>query len=241
VIAREKLSKHDPSGRRKGCGAWTVRGETEKGKLQHYRLLCKCWDCRYCGPRRVRRTKKAIIDHAIRFDLCRMLTLTLDPKKLHGEDSTRYLNRCFAKFRVQLRRRFGRSIDFIRVLEYQGNGNAHFHILLNRYIEVGWIRHAWQQVGGGCYVDIRRVQIRRVAGYLAKYLSKEMLLNAPEGARRVTTSRSIKLFVKPAGATVWELVRVPIRRLRELCEAIEVTFDEEGLLHAFAVRLVVLP
>jgi hypothetical protein len=53
-----------------------------------------------------------------------MVTLTLDPKKLGGEDSTLYINEVFANLRVCLKREFGVSFTYVRILEYQKNGNA---------------------------------------------------------------------------------------------------------------------
>ena len=144
--------------------------------------------------------------------------------------------------RVYLQRKYGKSITYIRVLEYQKNGNAHFHILIDRFIPQAWIKHAWQAVGGGSHVHITQIRkMRFVAGYLAKYLTKDMLQSAPQGTRRVTTSRTIKLFEKPPGDTQWKLVRLPIEVLRAAYAAVEAKFDEGGFLQAFAAGLVVLP
>jgi hypothetical protein len=241
--AAQHVNTHDHRGRKKGCGAWTVCGEkTAEGKVQYHRVYCKCWDCRFCGPRRALRTKRAIIQHAKAQGLSRLLTLTLDPKKLHGQDSTKYINSCFADLRVYLQRKYGKSITYIRVLEYQKNGNAHFHVLIDRFIPQAWISHAWQAVGGGSHVHITQIRkMRFVAGYLAKYLTKDMLQSAPQGTRRVTTSRTIKLFEKPPGDTTYELIRLPIEVLRAVYAAVEAKFDEGGFLQAFAVGLVVLP
>ncbi len=54
-----------------------------------------------------------------------LLTLTLDPEKLNGEDSTQYINRLFRHFRTYLKRKLHRSPTYIRILEHQKNGNAH--------------------------------------------------------------------------------------------------------------------
>ena len=92
-----------------------------------------------------------------------LLTLTLDSKKLNGEDSTRYINRIFGSFRIYLKRKLHRSPKYIRILEHQKNGNAHLHILLGDYIPQKWISKAWASLGGGHIVDIRRVTMHRRA------------------------------------------------------------------------------
>ncbi len=230
------VDTHDTRGRKKGCGAWTVRGTSLDGKTQKFiRLNCKCWECRYCGPRRARRCKRGIAAWAEKLRLNRFVTLTLDPKKLKGEDSTIYLNRSFADLRKALHRKYGKGLSYIRVRESQQNGNAHFHLLLNRFIDIEWLRTEWQRVGGGWNVWIKMVEIQRVAAYVSKYLSKDLLMSAPKGSRRVTTSRDIRLFEKPKRDAVWRPVKLPIERLRTFFEAVitETHCETEGSLSSF--------
>jgi hypothetical protein len=224
--------------RKKGCGAWTVHGIALAGSRERYiRLNCKCWECDYCGPRRARRCRKSIANWAAKLGLNRFLTLTLDPKKLSGEDSTRYLRRTFAKLRSLLHREYGKAFSYICVLQYQKNGTAHLHILLNRFVDVEWLRTKWQAVGGGWNVWIEVVSIRKIVNYVSRYLSQELLLSAPKGSRRVTTSRDIRLFEKPTKDPVWRLIKAPIERIRKSFEAVlDDTFCEiDGLLTAFTV------
>jgi len=171
---------------------------------------------------------------AERLRLNKLLTLTLDPAKLHGAESTRYINGVFADFRVYLKRRLGYAPAYIRILEYQKNGNAHLHLLLNCYLPQNWVSEAWSAIGGGKIVDIKHVDVHRVSRYLSKYLTKQMLLCAPKGARRVTTSRSIRLLEKQV-THVWQLIRVPILRLYDVhrAHALHPQKDEDGYLLAF--------
>ncbi len=168
----------------------------------------------------------------------RFLTLTLDPKKITG-DAVQYLNAVFAKLRVYLHREYGLAPQYIRILEFQKNGNPHFHILIDRYIARAWIQSAWTAVGGGYMVDIRYVDVHHVSRYLSKYLTKELLLSAPLRSRRVTTSRGIRLFEKNPRQEVWTLIRVPIFRLFEVYAAQIETFslDEDGVLESFLAVL----
>jgi hypothetical protein len=91
--------------------------------------------------------------------------------------------------------------------------------------------------GGGWHVDIRYVDVHRIPNYVSKYLSKDLLMSAPKGSRRVTTSRAIHLFEKPAKEIKWDLVKQTITSLRS---GFDTVVDEEfckadGLLAAFAV------
>jgi hypothetical protein len=167
-----------------------------------------------------------------------LVTLTLNPSKIKG-DPVPFLNAAFAKLRVYLQRHNGGSPQYIRVLEFQKNGNPHFHILIDRRIEIEWIRKAWVAVGGGYMVDIRVIDVHRVSRYLAKYLTKDLLMSAPLRCRRVTSSRGIKLFEKEPSEFKWELLRVSIYRLREMYAVSVITplFDEDQLLESFTAIL----
>ena len=223
--------------RRKGCGRWTMCGVRKSGKRHIQRLHCKCWDCIRCGPKRAKRTRHAIVQLATDRNLKHFLTLTLDPGKLDGTESTRYIKKCLHKLLTITGRRFGNAISYICVLEYQKNGNAHLHILLDRYIDREWIKERWLAVGGGPMVWIKYVDVHRIANYVSKYLSKAMLTSpAPKGFRKVTTSRSIKLFPKVASDVVWTLMKVGIERIRlQFPNVTDESFDEEGLREVFLV------
>ncbi|HVZ60187.1 MAG TPA: hypothetical protein VG892_05325 [Terriglobales bacterium] len=147
------------------------------------------------------------------------------------------MNRIFAAFRVYLQRRYSVTPQYIRILEFQVNGNPHFHILIDRYIERNWIVNAWSALGGGAMVDIRYVDVHRVSRYLSKYLTKELLLSAPLRSRRVTTSRGIKLFLENATDIKWTLIRTPIWVLFEqnADRILAASFDEEHVLESFVV------
>ncbi len=90
-------------------------------------------------------------------------------------------------------------------------------------------------MGGGKIVDIRRVDMHRASHYLSKYLTKEMLMSAPQRTRRVTTSRSIKLNPKQKTDSIWRLIHMPIEILYKhyRCTANNVLYDVEGNVTGF--------
>lgn len=223
-------------GRRRGCGKWTVAGRLPDGTLVLHRVNCKCWGCCYCGPRKAKKYRYLIGQIAEREGLNRFLTLTLDPSKIRG-DSTRYLRKVFNKFRLYLTRKFGKTPKYIAVLEFHKSGIAHMHLLLDQFIPWEWIRKSWEALGGGTFVNIKFVDVHRIARYLSKYLTKELLLSAPERARRITTSRTIKLIAKGVEEQKWALLKASIFLLysRWWQNASDISLDEDGILQSFMV------
>ena len=224
--------------RGKHCGRFTVRGQDNKtAQTFFYRVNCKCWNCSYCSPRKAKRYRRAIRLVAEECGLCRFITLTLDPSKIEG-DPIRYLNDTFAKLRTYLKRRFESTPRYIRVLEFQKNGNPHFHLLIDRYVAWDWLREAWQAVGGGSFVNVKFVDVHRISHYLSKYLTKELLLSAPRRCRRVTTSRGIHLFETQKSERQWSLIEQPIWILYRLhmrwLQTVEL--DEESVLKSFSIN-----
>lgn len=217
--------------RNKWCGHWSLEGHLPDRK-QYLRLRCKAWRCPFCGPRKAKRVRRAILEVATQMRLRRFLTLTLNPRSCAAKDSVPYVKNCWAKFRTYLKRRYKTPISFIYVVELQQSGYAHLHILLDRFIEQYWIKEAWQAVGGGKIVDIRYVDIHRIAPYMAKYLTKELFLApfAPR-QRRYSTSRGITLISKTTSGK-WVLIKASIEFLFTLRQGklIEAFLDQHGTL-----------
>jgi hypothetical protein len=235
-----------PVGRGKHCGRFSIRGrDTRTNKICYRRVNCNSWTCSYCGPRKAKRAKRAIRDMAETLDLHYFLTLTIDPANLRqDEDATKHLQVTFDKFREYLRRKFEEAPVYIRVVEFTQKGLPHYHILIDRYIEQQWISQTWDQLGGGRIVWIKRARIQKIAHYLAKYLTKELLLSAPKGTRRITTARAVKLFPKFQSGIDWELLRTSIWFLLQRVSRtafdrneIETQPDEEGFLKSFSITL----
>ncbi len=125
--------------------------------------------------------------------------------------SIKHIRKCWSKLRVYLLRHCGQAPTYVQVIEFQrATGLAHIHIAIDRYIEQDWAKKAWSAVGGGEHVHIQHVDVHRSAAYLSKYLSKNMLLNASVGLRRVTTSRSIKLNEKKVSEFEWRVLKTAI-------------------------------
>jgi hypothetical protein len=226
-------------GRCKYCGAWTIRGVGVDGQSEKLiRLDCKRWVCAYCGPRKAWLYKQRIRELAESYGLIRFVTLTLDPRKIEG-DAVRYLRKVFNKWRVSLLRKFKCTVTYIAILEFHKSGIPHLHILIDRFIPQAWISSSWSVLGGGGIVDIRYVDVHRIAHYLAKYLTKELLMSAPLRSRRVTTSRSIHLLDKKVSDTVWAVDERSIFHLFAISQKVAqgVQIDCEGFLFSFSIPI----
>ena len=232
-----------------------AKSDAQKGPIQSseliVRLNCGSWGCSYCGPRKAKVARQAIRRKAEDLGLRYFLTLTLDPSKLtelqDAKQAVTYLRECFNKFRVYLKRLYGENPSYICVLEFTQKGLPHLHILFDRYISQQWISSAWDTLGGGRIVFIKQVAVAKIAHYLSKYLTKELLLSAPKGTRRITTARSIKLFPKVDSGIAWELLKESIWSLyatarmtnftmqADLFRFIEGKPDDKGYLNKFEV------
>jgi hypothetical protein len=152
--------------------------------------------------------------------------------------SIKHIRKCWSKLRVYLHRLKGRAPKYIAVLEFQKTtGLAHLHIAIDCWIDQDWAKDAWQAVGGGQHVDIRYKDAHRAGAYISKYISKEMLLGAPLGMRRVTTARAIRLNERRVGEFIWEVLKGSIDRLYVIYG--QDATDEvrsEGELQSFTVR-----
>src|SRR5258707_2792222 len=194
------------------CGTSTVVGPVKgkPGQFGHAALFCKSYRCDRCRTPKLKKVRKRISEVAEEHKLPRMVTLPLDQKRIPRRDRKRrdrYIRKCWSNMRVLLAREFEGSLPFVGVLEFQKNGNAHLHLLVGRYIAQKWLSLAWQSVGGGQYVDIRLVDLHRVAAYLSHYLTGDKVLHTlellPKRARIFTTSRSIVLWGKKKTSGWW--------------------------------------
>jgi hypothetical protein len=145
--------------------------------------------------------RKDIARAAEAHHLQRFVTLTFDPKKIpYGIDPFDYAAVTWGKMRTYLERRYQNHVLFVRVLELHVSGMPHYHVLVDRFIPVAWLREAWTAVGGGSQVDIEFVDVHSVSGYLAGYITKQALAGLPRWRRWVTTARGIVLRLKRAPA-----------------------------------------
>lgn len=117
--------------------------------------------------------------------------------------------------RVYIARHVPGKLAYIAILQRHKSGVGHLHLLVSRFLPQRQISRFSAALGGGRVIDIRSVEVRSVAAYLSKYLTKEEDL--PPGVRHVTTSRGLTIWPeahrKDSGSPpefIWQLSKVPI-------------------------------
>jgi hypothetical protein len=63
-------------------------------------------------------------------------------------------------------------------------------------------------------VDIRYVEVNRVAAYVSKYFAKDFFMRVPRGMRRFSCSRDIHLFPRKE-QTEWKVLRASLKAVRD--------------------------
>ena len=206
-------------------------------KRIYARIYCKMWSCPYCGPRKAWLYQQLIAQKAQEHGLDRFMTLTLDPKKIKG-DPYKHLNKSWGKLRTALRRKLGKSITYIAITEEHKSGVPHKHILVDHFIHQGWLSNKWSSLGGGPMVDIRKIKdLKNMVRYVGKYLTKDILISAPKGTRRITTSQNIKLREKLKQG-VWSITDRKLETLFDIQKrnAENIITNKDGRLNSFEIN-----
>jgi hypothetical protein len=138
---------------------------------------CKQWACSYCGPRMAVALKYKILELALKYKLDHFLTITLAPDRIpitYKNQTGKYISYLFNRFRLYVRRKINPKFLYIWIKQYQKNGNAHLHILINAYLPIKKVRAEWERIGGGTQMKIKllesEIDIDHVTRYLTNYL-----------------------------------------------------------------------
>jgi hypothetical protein len=152
------------------CGGFSLVG-VAGSDCGVYPLTCKRWECRTCGQKKLRATI-ARIHTGMRQGECRFFTIT-SPGREDAATSYAELPARWKRLHERIARRWGR-IEYVTVVEAQKRGHAHLHVVYRgRYIPQPWLSRAAKASGFGPIADIRRPP-RAIAGYVAKYLTKDL-------------------------------------------------------------------
>lgn len=172
-------------------------------KINFKNKPCNTWACPSCGPLKAIRLKYRITNLAILNKLDHLMTLTLNPNLIPKEFTEKhnetglYITKLFNRFRLKLSRLLGRKLKYVWVKEFQTNGNAHLHILINGYIPDWMILKSWKSVGGGHILDMQYIKnIEAAAKYVTNYIVKGLKHDKTNkntfivGERRYSISKS---------------------------------------------------
>lgn len=186
----------------KRCGTFSHVG-LDGDRCGVYPMRCKRWNCKYCGPRKVKATL-ARTRAGMTLGTCRFFTLT-SPGKEDAETSYTKFPERWKRFRMRVERRFGR-IEYLAVVERQKRGSAHVHVVYRGpYIPQQWLSRVAAECGFGRIADIRRSN-PQLMRYLAKYLTKELsdpTAAPPRYFRRVRWTRGWCVWEKRRREVPW--------------------------------------
>lgn len=161
----------------------------------------------------VQRSKTQLRHKALMLKVDRMLTLTY-AENMKDRDKA-YID--FDKFLKLYKRLTGENLEYVAVTEKQKRGAIHFHLALNKFINVNTIRKCWphgiiqierkaEYIQGGK----NKRNIGRIAGYMSKYLSKD-IAEQDLNSKRYSSSRGIakpevKTYYIPFGDNTFRLI-----------------------------------
>lgn len=177
-------------------------GEMDWAKFT--RIGCKSWTCPVCSIKRALKVKYELRDIIQLNKLSVFLTLTLDPKKIPEEyknNTHKYITKIFNHFLTILRRsslnKGKEKLKYVWVIEFQKNGNAHMHILFNKFLPIKEIRKLWVHTGGGRMMKVEAVKtLEGISNYISDYIIKgikgdyEKQSGFMHGQKRYAVSRS---------------------------------------------------
>lgn len=200
--------------------------EADDGSILSF--YCNSWQCLTCRKRNRRKMRVMVLKLATAFNLRYFWTLTI-PQDMPLYDSWDYIQNCWHKFTTIYKRKTTGNLQYIRISEPHKSGYPHIHFLTNKHINVRWFREQWKRLGGGYRIHVECVSIRRIAGYLSKYLSK-METQLPKGFRHYSLSKQISMhwqIIRYKSDKTWKLllwvwVDLPdfghIQIIREVCK-----------------------
>ena len=80
-----------------------------------------------------------------------LITLTLAAKQTESDN---VIKRKYLNVWLQNLERVHKGINWLWVAESQKNGNIHFHVVVDRYVQYEWIKRSWNRVmSNGDYID----------------------------------------------------------------------------------------
>lgn len=172
----KKAENKQPSRRKYGMALWNLQlysaeysktlAEWQPAGDYSLKLALK----RFNDNKRNRRTRKQSFMDIVscNTDLLRFMTLTF----ADNVTDVCYANKHFDKFIKRLRRIAGSDFKYVCVIEFQGRGAIHYHLLHNaKYIRTKTLELMWQ----AGFVQNKSVDIRQTGNacaYLSMYMTK---------------------------------------------------------------------
>lgn len=118
------------------------------------RLTDPCGNCSFCDRQRVRGGADRVTEYieTENPDLRRFVTLTLPGDGLAAGDSFQDQLPDFENMVHELADRIKdrkAGLEWVGGIEPQNNGNPHAHLLVDQYLDRGWLENTWADCGEG--------------------------------------------------------------------------------------------
>jgi len=134
---------------------------------------CRSWFCPPCAGQRRRKVQNDILSGSP----MSFMTLTWATRRNLPPDAARSeMGLAWKRLVARIKRKWpGQEFEYAVVVEKTKRGFPHLHIAFRGpYIPQNWLSDVWCALLGACIVDIQTCRSQSdVAGYLAKYLSKD--------------------------------------------------------------------
>lgn len=242
----------------KFCGKYKaifVKNINSKKVIELSPLSCWSWTCPVCGPKKAISTKYFLRDVIQINKLTRFLTLTLDPKKIPYEYFHRveltfktivinrtheYITKLLNLFILNIKRKYLKKqnevLKYVWVIEFQKNGMAHLHMVVNQFLPIKLLRKEWARIGGGVQMHIAKVKsLVGVSSYIGDYIVKgfknefidtNLQAGFKYNERRYSVSRSC---IKPKYNKILSINKLPEEDKNEVINSLGLTEEYNNL------------
>lgn len=217
------------------------------GSLEVHSQRCHSWLCPVCREKRGRQVRAFLRERAELFEVPKLFTLTIDPKG--------FVSPLDAYLKVRLKGYIPRLMRFLGirnwfcVLEFQKNGNPHWHILIDvaslpkvghvpHYLDLEKVYSLWRDkwhFGSQVKLSEKHTESpEHAVNYICKYLIKSPSLGFPDwmweqcGIRFFSQSKSIGSLSSFLSPSSYETKVNPPDQDEEHSDDDDVTEDESS-------------
>jgi len=186
----------NPIGYHRGVGKYSEPGKEQVWKAVRGPIPCNSWRCEVCGPRKKKQLKARLYRGQISQQegrkgfrpspySAKILTLTAPGAEWRArhtpEEAYRIMSANLSKLMDAMRKEYGNEFHYFKVVEPQGDGFPHFHILLKGEAIapkgiLDFIRRLWckKYQMGNCDIQVMKHGLKGGVNYILKYMTKEM-------------------------------------------------------------------
>lgn len=190
------------------------RVDESRNHIQYAKGGCGMWACDACGLKNAKRWIARIIDGCNHIEVAEwhFATVTAHRKWRGSIKSLENLRRNWHKLRkrlLELAKKQGELLYYVRVWEAHKDGSFHLHLITNARATTRWLKDNSAQCGLGYQAKMDEVvNAGQAAGYVAKYMlkSSEFASAYPKGARRIEVSRNW-IGWKSSGSGDWYFLK----------------------------------